>query len=146
MEQVLKLAENYVMQRVMSNHAPLTHANKISLVLPILIGIMSAIGAILCLSGAYIWLSNTLPLYSALSIMGGIFFIIALLLMLGFTHFNRIKAKKTRHAREQLIHDVKIGIQSLDYELSKIDLIKENPKTCVSIATVLGYVISNKLS
>jgi len=145
MEQVLKLAENYVIQRVMSNHAPLTHANKISMVLPALIGITSIVGLILCLSGLYIWLSTIMSLHSALSVMGGVFFSLSVLMVISLICFNRIKAKKTKQAREKLINDIKMGVELLDDELSNIDFIQENPKISASIATILGYTVSSQL-
>ncbi len=139
MDQVLKLVENYIVQRVMSNHAPLTHANKISMILPFLIGIMGLIGLVFCFTGFYIWLVTFMPLYSALSIMGGVFFVMALIFSMALIIFNRMKARKMRLARQQFLNDITLGVQLLENEISNIEFIQDNPKSSVSLAAILGY-------
>lgn len=145
MEQVLKLAENYVIKRVMSNHAPLTHANKITMVLPLLISILIALAMTLCLCGLYVWLLTIGPMHNALLILGAVFFMISLVFIIALIVFNRIKERKIKRARQQFVNDITLGFHALDSELSKIEFIQKNPKICASLATILGYITSNKL-
>ncbi len=146
MEQVLRLIENYVVQRVVSNHAPLTHANKAFLSLPIIAGVLFIVGSAFCLTGLYMWLSLTLPTYQAVSILGGVFFALSIIFLIGFFSLEKYKAKKVRQARNHFINEIMSGIKTIDHELSNIDLVKDNPKMTCASALMAGYAMARKVA
>ncbi len=145
MEQVLKLAEGYIVQRIMNNHAPLSHAKTVGAGLVIFVAFMVLLGGCMSLAGFYMWLETIMPTYMALAVMGGVLIAISIFMVLVYAFFQRIKLRKMQQARDKVVEDVRAGIKLLDYELSEIELIRQNPKSVAFLSVILGYLIVNKV-
>ena len=144
MNQVLKLVENYVIQRVMSNHAPLTHANKALSISCAMVFFFSLVGLGFCLSGLYLWLLTTTPQHITMMIMGGVLIALALTISIATFLIQRLKQRKIKQARQKLTKEIVATVKLIDDEISNISFIQENPKASCLYASLLGYIIANK--
>lgn len=143
MEQVLKLAENLLIQRVVGNNAPLSSPMPTSAIMRIAISAFSLIGIGLCLSGFHLWLLTLMPVYAALMMTGGAFLMIAAVSVIGSMMYKRLKAKKIQEFQESIKDDIEAGLKFLTDEIFNTEIIQQNPKAACAIATTFGCVIGS---
>jgi ABC-type uncharacterized transport system permease subunit len=144
MEQVLKLAENYMMQRVMSDHSPLTHVNKAILTLSIVGGILGAISIGFILYGIYQWLSINMPSYEAYMVFGLILMALTLLTFGCIAFIQSRKRKKAMAFKNQMRDEILLNFKLAEQELKDAEIFENNPKTCLALASIAGFILSEK--
>jgi len=144
MEQVLKLAENYMMQRVMGNHSPLTHVNKAVLTLSIIGGIFSATAFGFILFGVFQWLIQNMPSYEAYMLFGTLLIAMSLIAFGAIAFIQRKKRQKSEDFKNQMRDEVLLNLKLAQAELKDLKFLENNPKTCVALASIAGFILSEK--
>lgn len=142
MEQVLKLAEDMLVKRVMSNHAPLTHTNKAMMALGVMIAALMVMGFGFMLAGLYIYLTATMPLFQALIIFGGVLILLSTVLVGLTCSIEKAKQKKIQDAQDSVKKDIIDFIKRIDTEMINSELIQNNPKSVVSLSALAGYLVA----
>lgn len=144
MEQVFKLAENYVMQRVMSNHSPLTHANKALMALFAFGGLLLLIAIGFILSGFYQWFIQIMPLHEANMVFGVLLLAFSLSMFCIITYGLRRKKEKTEALKNHMRDEVLLNLKLAQAELKDMHILENHPKTCVALASLAGFILSEK--
>jgi hypothetical protein len=145
MEQVLKLAENYMIQRVVSDHSPLTHANKAALSLSIFGSILGVVALGFILFGTLLWLHQNMPPYEAYIIFGVLLLVISIIsfLIIGFIQWQ--KRKKTLAFKNQIRDEALLTLKLAEAEIKDLQILENHPKTCVALASLAGFIIAEKV-
>ncbi len=144
MEQVFRLVENYLMQRVMSEHSPLSHVNKTVIVLLLVGGILGAISLGFVLLGVYQWLQKGFNSYEAHMIFGAVLLIVALLSFLVIGFIQSQKKKKALAFKNQIRDEVLLNLKLAEAEIKDLQILETYPKTCVAFSTLAGFILAEK--
>ena len=144
MEQVLRLAENYMMQRVVGANAPLTHVNK-AVMIGAFIALIVGLGAIgFILFGVFDLLMQTLPLYEASMVFGAILLVLSVLIVLSLCMMVSMKKQKIRNTQQNIKDEIFLNFKLAEQELRDLEFFDKNPKTFVALATLAGYILGDR--
>lgn len=144
MEHLLRLGENYMMQRVMSHHSPLTHVNKAVLGLCALGGILAIISLGFILYGVFQWLHQNLPSYEVYMIFGSLLFALALFSFVAIGLIQSQKKKKALEFKHQVRDEILLNLKLVEAEIKDLQILENHPKTCVTLATLAGFILTEK--
>ena len=142
-EQFLKLAEDFIVGRVMGNHAPLTHANKALMIATIIGAITLALGIVFMMSGLYVWLMQSMPRYEAYTVFGLCLTLLAVITIIAVAVAQAMKNKRIAKAQAQMRDEVLLSINLAAKELENVTIIQDNPKTATALASLAGYVLAD---
>lgn len=145
MEQLLKLAENYVMQRVMSNHAPLTHTNKAFVVMAMFASIIMVASMGFALAGLYLWLSAIMPQFQALALFGGVLFALSLVIFAALAVMHRVREYKIQRAQKRIRDEMFLTFKLAESEFKDLELMENHPTACLALSSLAGFVLAEKL-
>ncbi len=145
MDQVLKLAENYLVQRVMGNHTPLTHVNKAIIVMGTIGGILSTVALVFILFGVFQWLMQNVSPYEAYILFGGMLLTISFILFGAIAFFQHRKKKKTEAFKNHVKNEILFNLKLAEQEFKDSKILEDNPKICAALASIVGFVLTKKV-
>lgn len=136
------IAEQMLIDRLMSNKAPLTGESKLKLILLTFSGFM-VVGAIsFALYAFYLWLvSNFAPTMVMLGMAAAMAFLSVLAISLFFA-ISAYKHRKIKQKRDEIIKIAQDTLALANNELS--EPIKDHPLTATIIASFAGFVVGDK--
>lgn len=142
MNGVLNLAEQVLVDRVLSNDAPLNGKNKTGISFALISSLFLILGFAFIFYAAFVWLQNNYPAEEAAIMMGG--FAIFLAACNGLVAYGllKYKRKKIKQMKNELIATIEEALEFSNEELA--DPIKENPKSSVLIASVAGFLAGER--
>ena len=143
MGNVLAIAENLLISRVLNSGSPFMGRNKVNLVLFSLAGGLLVVALGFFITAAYIWLSIQYPPYMAAAIAGAFVTVLSLLCVLiayGVMQYKRMYLKRMK---DEITQTMQNAFELVDGELSHT--IQDNPKTSVMIASLAGFIAGEKL-
>ena len=100
------------------------------------------VGLVLLIYGAYSWLSIQYSDDIAAGITGLISLALSVILVSVLFAVNRYHQIRMRKVRERITDKIKSSLSTLENELS--DPIRENPKTALIVASLLGFLVEDK--
>lgn len=144
MNSLFAVAENLLIDRLISNGAPFTGSNKAGLGLIALAGFMFLMSMGFFTWAAYIWMANNLDPLTAAIITGGITFLVASLCTLGayaLLKYKRYRIKKLKNEVSETINQVLAEFTGDEITQP----IKDNPKSSALIASVAGLIVGDQI-
>ncbi len=144
MPSALQLIERLMIDKLFSAPAPLSGLEKTKQFLCLLSASFLAMGFVFLVYGAHTWLSAYYSDAFAAIITGLVS--LALSVVIAIMHFAAIRYHKARIRtfRKTITDEIMSSISILENELG--DPIRENPKTSLIIASVLGFWIEDQFS
>lgn len=142
MNPALAIAEQMLVDRLMSNKAPLTGESKAKLALLVFSGVMGSAALGFAIYALYLWLSTSFtPLTTMLGMAGamGLLSLIAIALFFGV---SKLKRRIIKQKRDEIIKLAEDALKVINHEAS--EPIKENPLTSTLIATFAGFIIGDR--
>ena len=139
---VLKIAEQLLMNQIISNNFPLSGKTKAGLGLSCLSGLLIFTGLVFFIYAANLWLNNNFSADIAAALTGCVAFSFAAiisLIALSISQYKKIKAAKMK---QEIQHTIMQAIEIANDEFS--DPIKDNPKTAVTGAALTGFMLGNR--
>jgi F0F1-type ATP synthase membrane subunit a len=143
MNGVKLIAEQLLINSILSNGAPFTGKTKVGLGLIGLSGILLFIGTGFMIYAGYIWLSAQYSPELAAAFTGASMMAAALVCALcayAFLHYRRYNMRRVRKDVETALH---MALEFVDDELGSP--IRENPKTAAAIALIAGFLTGDKV-
>jgi hypothetical protein len=129
-----------------SYNAPLSKANRARILFLLTGAFVGVIGLIFILSGYYIWLTNTLPLSTALMIFGLTVMGISALFFVMLAWLNHVRDKKVKKAQQ----DIQAEIEKLFIQLKDNSQIEEfyedNTSLCLAVASLAGAFAGDRMA
>ena len=146
MRAFMLIAEQFLVDRLLSNGAPLSGKSKAGFGLMAFSGLFLIVGVLFMLYAAFIYLDATYSKDMAAFIMGGILMGLAGLTALVSYGVLRYKQRKIRQFKQETIETVE---QSLGHVMGILDKelsapVKDNPKLAIFIATAAGFLAGDK--
>lgn len=142
MRALMLIAEQFLVNRVLSNGAPLTGKSKAGFGLMAISGLFLIIGVLFILYAAFLWLNMNYPREIAAMMMGGILMILSLIVA-GISYgILRYKQRKIRQFKQETVETVEQVLNHINHELSAP--VQQNPKMAVLIATAVGFLAGDK--
>jgi hypothetical protein len=143
MSAYMKVAEQILIDRVVSKKFPITRKSKANLGLLALSGLFGLTGAGFLIYASYLWFGTIFQPEMAAAFTG--------LCLLGLSAISTIvtmlivkqKRKEVEKSTKETIQHIQGFIDAANDEFGAP--IQENPKTAVALATVLGVAMGNKL-
>lgn len=142
MNPAFAIAEQMLMDRLMSNKAPLTGESKIKLILLTFSGVM-ILGTIgFALYAMYLWLSSNYAPTTVMFSMAGAMATLSVLAINMYFAISAYKRRKIKQKRDEMIVIAKDILSVANHEFS--EPIKDNPLTATLIAAFSGYVVGDR--
>lgn len=142
MSLLFTVAEEVLVNRVLSNKAPVTGRSKLGLIIIILTTLFVLAGLGFALYSATVWLNTVFSAHLASLIMAGALFTLALFSSALFLIYSRYKQSKVKEARQDMAETIEMGINLINKELS--EPVSNNPKQAMLIASLAGFVAGDK--
>lgn len=143
MNAALAIAEQMLIDRLMSNKAPLTGESKIKFTLLAFAGSM-ALGTIgFLLYAMYLWLNANYDPTVVMFSMAGVTSLLSLLAINLFFALSAYKKRKIKEKRDEIIKIAEDTLTIANHKLS--EPIKESPLTATLIASLAGFIAGEKL-
>lgn len=140
MNPALYLAEQLVIDRLLSDHAPLSHKSKLGLGFMALSVLLVVAGLGFLIFGAYIWLMANFPPETAAFLTGVTCLMTAVLLGLVAVAVLQYKRYRMRKFKKDIMETISSAMALLDEEIG--EPIRDNPLSAVMISAVVGYLVS----
>lgn len=142
MSGALKVAEQLLMNRIISNNFPLSGKTKAGLGFGALSGLLVLIGISFLIYAAHLWLTNNFAADAAAALTGCMAFVLAGLSGLTALGVMQYKKSKAEKIKQEIQHTIMQAIEVANDEFG--EPIKENPKTAVTAATLAGFMLGNR--
>jgi len=143
MEGLLKVAEQLVINRLISNSAPVTGVTKARLALLGLSGFLCLVGATFFTIATYFWALSVYDKPTALFIVSGIMFVIAVLCVILYSFISYMMNKRIKETKEEAIKTAAILLEVANQELSIA--VQKNPEMSMALATLAGWIAAKKV-
>lgn len=143
MSGALKVAEQLLMNLIISNDFPLSGKTKAGLGFGALSGLLVFTGFGFLIYAMHLWLTNNFAADVAAALTGCMAFGLAGLsglIALGVMQYKKSKAEKMK---QEIQHTIMQAIEVVNDEFG--EPIKENPKTAITAATLAGFMMGNRL-
>lgn len=138
----LKLAEQFLISRVISGDFPVTNKTKARMGLGALSGLLIFLGLIFLATAYYIWLMDEFTPEIAMTILGlSLTFLgamSALFAQMLMKHKNKRRKQFERQIEQALIET--LGLINSEVEKP----IRDNPKTAIALAALIGGIIGQR--
>lgn len=144
MQALMPLVEQVIIDRLLSQRAPLMRKNKIGIGLMVLAGVMLLLGLVFAALAGYGWLLMHYPQPTAALITAG--FILGLSILsslIGVALLQRRAPPPRRQNEEEIMEAVSEIMTIVSEELA--EPIKENPKTAVILSGVAGFAAGERM-
>lgn len=142
MNSILAMAEQLVLDKIISDKAPVTGESKIKVFLIAFSGFMALIGIGFISYATYLWLSVHYPPVAVMAAMGGIALFFSLLSALVVYNIVEYKNRKIKEMRLEIFKVAEDALNIFEKELSVP--VNDNPKTSVLIASLAGYLAGDR--
>ena len=140
---LVNIAEQMVMRQLLGNNFPITGKSKVVLA-ALALAAFFALGAMgMALYAAGLWVWQTYPPHLAALIMAGCLFGCALLCLLCGWGIMAYRQAKIARMKKDFFKSVQEFLITIDDELK--GPIEENPKASMLIASLCGFLISQKI-
>lgn len=142
MNNILSLAEQVVVDRVLSNNPPVSGKTKAGVSFMLISAFFVFIGLAFLMYAGFLWLLRNYSFEEAALGVG----LGSLLLagVIGLISYITLKYRqaKIKQAKQDLIETMEAAIELADHEFS--EPIRNNPKTSILVASVAGYVVGER--
>lgn len=142
MNTVLRIAEGMIVDRLISNKAPVTGESKLKLFL-VTFSLVTGVGGLALLYySAYLYLSTIYTLTVVTAIMGALTLLLSFLCVLTLLGIHKYKMWKMRQIREEVMAIAKEALEMFEKEAAKP--VNDNPKSSVLASVIAGYAVGNR--
>jgi uncharacterized membrane protein len=142
MNTVLRIAESMLVDRLISNKAPVTGESKLKLFLVTFSLVTGIAGLALLYYSAYLYLSIIYPMTMVTAIMGVLTLLLSLLGVLTLLGIHKYKMWKMQQIREEVMSIAKEALAIFEKEAAKP--VNDNPKSSVLASVMAGYAVGNR--
>lgn len=143
MSGLLKVVEQILIDRVISNDFPLTGKSKARLSTGALSGLLAFVALCFFIFAAYLWLTSNYAPDVAAALMGLLVLSLAGITALTGYLITRYKRKRVAQLREEIQDSIATALQVANDEYGAP--VKEHPKAAVSAASAAGYMLGQRL-
>ncbi len=143
MNGLLKVAEQLVVDRLISNDFPLTGSSKARLSFGALSGLFALAGLCFFIFAAYLWLTSNFAPDVAAALAGLLVMIVSGVLALSGYLIKRYKRKRVEELRDDIRESILEALDVLNDEYGAP--VRENPKASVCAASAAGYMVGQRL-
>jgi hypothetical protein len=145
MDQLLKLAEFYALQRVIGPYAPFNALGKLKIFLVLFIALFCLIGLSFLLVGYYMWLHSEYQPPEATMIFGFSMMILTLFMIILLMVITNHKEKKKAQTREKVKQDVTDLLYLIDEKLRENNPVKNHPTASVLTSCLCGFMAGERV-
>ena len=145
MDALFKLAEFYVLQRVIGPYAPFNSLGKAKIFLGIFIVLFSLIGLGFTLVGYYMWLHSEIAAPEAKMIFGATMLVLTIVMIGMISYIQTIREKRQARAREQMKSEITDLLYLVDRKLSENNPVKNHPTASVITSALCGYMAGERV-
>lgn len=142
MTPLFAIAENLLIDRLVSNDAPLTGKSKAGIGLTFFAGFMLLTACGFFIYAAYLWMSSRFEPEIAASIAGGFTLMLSALCALGAYAIVQYKRYRLSKLKSEITDTMYSALDLAETELA--EPIKNNPKTAVLVASLAGFIAGEK--
>ncbi len=143
MNAALAIAEQMLMDRLMSNKAPLTGESKAKIFLISFASFMGLVAICFMFCGLYLWLSANYSLTVTMFSMAAAAALLSILAIGIFFGISKYKRQIIKKKRAEIIKIAEDTLSVANQELSQP--IKENPLTSTLISAFAGFIAGDKI-
>ncbi len=143
MQSVLQLIEKTVVENLFSASAPFSGLEKVGQFLCVLSAVIMVVGFIFLIYGAHTWLSIQYSKDTASFFTGAICIALSTVIssaLLAATYYNKISVRKYQ---KKMTDKIESFLSTFEDEFG--DPIRENPKTALMIAAIVGFLAKDRL-
>ncbi len=138
----LKLAEQFLISRVISSDFPVTNKTKARLGLGAPSGLLIFLGLIFLATAYYIWLMDEFTPEVAMTILGLSLTFLGAMSAFFAQMLMKHKNKRRKQFERQIEHAL---IETLDLINGEVEKpIRDNPKTAIALAALIGGIIGHR--
>ena len=140
---VMKLAEQVLVDRIISNKCPITRKSKAHLGVLALSCFFFITGTGFMIYAGFIWLNKVFEPEVAAAFTGLSLFALSIVfgaMVMALIRYKRVEAERST---KEAIHNLQGMLNAANDEFG--EPIQENPKTALITATMLGLAIGNKI-
>jgi hypothetical protein len=142
MNSLLDIAEQILIDRIISNKAPVTGESKAKMVLVTLSGILGLAGIGVILYGIFLWLSVNYSQQATMMIMGSIMILLSIFSGLSIYAIQLYKRKQMQIMKAEVLALFEDSISVFEKELSRP--VNDNPKTAILASSIVGYLAGER--
>ena len=143
MNRLFDMAEQILISRVISSQFPLTGKSKLGLVSFCIAGLLFLVSLGFFITAAHIWYTQNFASETAAMLTGGTLLFISLMVSIVTALLLNIKRMRQEKMQEAVQSEVQTAIALVKEELA--ELVSENPKTALLLASVAGYLAGKKI-
>lgn len=140
---MIALLEQFLIDRVISSAAPVSHGSKTWLGLMVLAGFFLCLGSVYLFYAFYLWLLTVYTPQGAAVVTAAMCFGLALLIVAALWLMLQYKKHKTASVQDNLMETVTQLMAYVDEELR--EPVANNPKAALAIATAVGFLAGKRL-
>ncbi|MEC7575907.1 MAG: hypothetical protein VYC19_12035 [Pseudomonadota bacterium] len=138
----LKLAEQFLISRVISGDFPVTNKTKARMGLGALSGLLIFLGLIFLATAYYIWLMDEFTPEIAMTILGLSLTFLGAMSALFAQMLMKHKNKRRKQFEMQIEQALIETLELINSEVEKP--IRDNPKTAIALAALIGGIIGQR--
>lgn len=138
----LDIAEQIIVDRIISNKVPVTGESKIKFFLIALSGLLGLAGLGFSFFALYLWLSTNYTAVVTAAGLGISMLVLSALFALSTYSLILYKRREMKRMRKDFIELTEKTLEIFEKELSKP--VNDNPKTSVLISSVAGYLAGER--
>lgn len=137
------IVKTVVIERLVAGAVPIRESDKVGMALMVLSGFMALFAVLFFLIAGYNVLLSEYSTQMAAAIMGGI--ILALSAILGLSAYGlfRYRQKRFKHMQRAVTSNIQSFIDSISDEFD--EPVRNNPKTAVALASLLGLAMGGRM-
>lgn len=139
---VMGLVQQFAINRILSAGAPVSHKSKAVLGLAALAGFILLLGFVFFIYAINLWLNTAYEPHIAATITGAICVVLSLLCVICLYLIMQFKKSRVEKFQDETIELVKSITEMVDVEMR--DLIDNNPKTAVAVASIAGILLGKR--
>ena len=145
MEQLLKIGEQVLVDRLINKHSPVTHKSKIGLFAFGLAGILFLMGIGVLLYACYVWFTMAYTPIIASMLLSALLIAASVLLCMIMVAVSAYQRRKVIQMRNDITSDISAALHMFEEEIDISQALKDNPKTTVALATLAGFIAAEKI-
>lgn len=142
MDGLIKIGEQLLIDRLLSNAPPLSGKSKAGLSLLTVSGLLFVAGLAFLIFGAYMFLLNTYSPDIAALIAGLTIIVLAGLCTCASVFILQYKKHRVMKAKAEMLYAIREIMDIADEEFG--DAIADNPKASLLVSTAVGYAVGER--
>lgn len=143
MNNLLAIAEQMLVSRLMSSDPPFGRNSKAILALFCLAGLFFVFGLGMIIYAAHIWAATVYAPEVAAALTGAWILGLAILCALIALAVVKHKERKTREMQAEMVQSMHVALELVHDEIE--EPVRENPKTSLAVAALAGYAAAHKM-